>query len=59
MWPLYHPSSQWGGEKSGKKKAKLVGQDKDSFIEQQRNSNNNNTDKNKRIGRATLLLPDA
>jgi len=36
LWPLYHLCPRWGGEKNGKKKAKLVDQDKDSLIEQQR-----------------------
>jgi len=33
---LYRPSPCWGGEENGKKKAKLVGGDKDSLTEQQR-----------------------
>ena len=33
---FYLPSPGWGGEENRKKKAKLVGQDKDSLTEQQR-----------------------
>jgi len=32
---LHHPSPHWGEEEKGKKKAKLVGWDKDVLTEQQ------------------------
>jgi len=35
-WFLYRPSPQWGEEENGKKKAKLLDQDKDSLTEWQR-----------------------
>ena len=35
VWSLYRSSPHWGGEKNGKKKAKLVGRDKGSLTEQQ------------------------
>jgi len=34
-WLLYSPFPPWGGEDKGKKKAKLLGQDKDILTEQQ------------------------
>jgi len=35
MQLLHHPSPHWGEEEKGKKKAKLVGWDKDVLTEQQ------------------------
>jgi len=34
---LYHPSPWWGGDDNWKKKAKLLGRDRDSLTEQQTN----------------------
>jgi len=36
MWSIYRPFPRWGGEENRKKKAKLVGWDKDFLTEQRR-----------------------
>jgi len=62
---LYRPSLRWGGEENGKKKAKLVGQDKGSLTGQQRKltlttiTNDKQNIQDKGIHRAILSLPDA
>ena len=63
--PLNRPFPQQGGEENGKKKAKLVGQNKDSLTEQQRTQTLTaiilieRLYKTKGIHRATLSPPNA